>query len=293
VCGIVVEMQDESQSPGFGNSPRRVVGEFALIGGVIVALVLGVLAFARGATDLLLPRIPMSVDATLGLANWSALAPEDRRCDNPEITGAVERLAAPLLERVQDSGLEFQIAVVEDPQVNAFALPGGYLTVYTGLLELADTGEEVAAVLAHEIQHALLRHGTSRVLHQLGGRMLLSLFLGGTDLAAPAGAFADLVQLGYGREQESEADREGQALLMDAGLDPRGLADFFERLAAQGGTPPAWMSTHPDPGDRALRAREVAEGFEARLRAEPPPRGLPCRLAEAEDGGSPAPETLP
>jgi beta-barrel assembly-enhancing protease len=98
--------------------------------------------------------------------------------------------------------------------------------------------------------------------------------LGVLDLGAPAYTVAHLAGLRYERDQESEADTEGRALLRRAGISPRAMASFFERIGSMP-RPPEIISTHPDPGDRAERARAEAEGFQARLTLPPPPK-LSC-----------------
>jgi predicted Zn-dependent protease len=155
------------------------------------------------------------------------------------------------------------------------------VTVNRGLLEAAETGEEVAGVLGHEIQHALLRHGTKRVLRQLGGTVILALIFGGSDLQGIAQAGNQLTALSYDRGQESEADEHGVRLLVAAGMNPRGLSTFFERLSEDSLRPPELLSTHPDPGSRAKLVAEAASSG-GPFRKLPPPSAAPCHLPDEE-----------
>lgn len=267
-----------SQTPptqGFGHSSRRLTLEFLLIGGGI--LVVGVLAlwlisvFAESIAE----DLPLSVDVAMGEAAFESLAPPSQRCTDPGPVRYVEELAKPLLEAA-NSPFTFQFTVVDDPAVNAFALPGGFVAVNMGLLEKATSGEEIAAVLGHELAHVTERHGTKRVARQVGSMVLLSLILGGTDFETLGLTAAGLASTAYDRDQEAAADTVSQNLLRSAGISPSGMADFFERLSKDSPDVPTFLSTHPDPGDRATSARTAASSFQA-TRSLPKPEGLRCR----------------
>lgn len=159
-------------------------------------------------------------------------------------------------------GLPYRFSwyVAEDAAVNAFAIPGGHVVVFTGLIDAADSAEEVAGVLAHEIQHVVQRHSLKAMVRQMGWRAAVSLVVGGLggdmigDLATQLGA------LKFGRDQETEADRHGLGLLKQAKIDPREMISFFEKLAnhEQGGF--ALLSTHPASRERiAALESEIKE----------------------------------
>lgn len=260
------------QGGGFNPKSHRVLIELVVIGALLAAA--GVLA-ARGGGAVaaaLTPLVPISVDQKLGAIGELSVISRD--CPNPAAKQFVEELAKPLLAAAGAQPFTFRFRVVDDPQVNAFALPGGFVVVNRGLLESAQTGEEVAGVLGHEIRHALLRHGTRRTLREMGGSMALSLLFGGSDLKGYAELGSRLTGLKYGREEEIEADREGIALLLRANIDPSGLARFFERLRKESVTPPELLSTHPDPGDRAALIR--AAKLHGPARALPKPSSVSC-----------------
>ncbi len=113
------------------------------------------------------------------------------------------------------------------------------------------------------------------MLRELGATTILSALFGGTTVAVPAKVTHDFLSNAYDRDQEREADAGGLALLVKAGIDPRGMASFFTRLAKTSMSPPAWLSTHPDPGDRAEAAARAAKGAEPRIHL-PSPKGLKC-----------------
>lgn len=268
----------ESETPastvGFQTGGRRMWLEIALIVGGLLALVVIVVGAARWAASKTTRFIPREVDTTLGEQTWVALAPPGQRCDNPEVQAYVQQLAQPLVA-ASDGSFQFRFTVVDAPEVNAFALPGGFVTVNLGLLKAAETGEEIAGVLAHEIGHVVLRHGTQRILRQLGGTVVLSALFGGTDIELPTYLVGNLLDTAYSREQESEADEYGMELLKRAGIEAGGLTRFFERMAEQSPQLPGLLSTHPDPGDRARRAARLAENSQVRVHL-PAPRDWAC-----------------
>jgi predicted Zn-dependent protease len=247
------------------------IGAVLAIGAAIV--------FAGGAlASWATPMIPHSVDTSIGEMSQKQMAASESECTNPAAQKYVEDLARPLIEAAGDVPFEFSFRVADTDQINAFCLPGGYVTVNRGLLEAAESGEEVAGVIGHEIQHALLRHGTKRVLRQLGSSVLLSLIFGGSDLHSVSQAASDMTALSYDRSQESEADLMGVELLVGAGIDPSGLSTFFERLSKDAVRPPELLSTHPDPGTRAeIVAEAAARGGFKKL---PPPSSVSCHLKE-------------
>lgn len=157
---------------------------------------------------------------------------------------------------------EWDVTLIDDPQANAFCLPGGKMVVYTGILGPAQTAEGLATVLGHEVAHALAEHGAERIFRQQ---------LTDTAVQFAAGAFADDpvefrniagllgagaqvgLSLPWSRDQESEADHIGLILMARAGFDPRAATTFWERMekAAEGQErPPEYLSTHPESSTR-------------------------------------------
>lgn len=273
---IGVSLTTASAQGGFDPKGSKLLLE--IIVGIAVIAGLGVaVIFAGGLiASWLAPTIPISVDQTIGQAAEREMALTQKECSNPAAKKYVEDLAAPMIEAAGSVPFAFSFRVVDTPEVNAFALPGGYVTVNRGLLEAAESGEEVAGVIGHEIQHAILRHGTKRVLRQLGGTVIMNLLFGGSDLAAVSHAAGQMTGLSYDRAQELEADKEGVALMLAAGMDPRGLSRFFERLSEGAAHPPEFLSTHPDPGTRAELVSRAAAG--ASFKVLPPPSRAPCHL---------------
>lgn len=261
---------EHPEAGGFGSRPGRLRAELVLVIAIVLAVPIGVVAGARALAEAVAVRLPPEMDARLGRPTWEALQVSGMRCASAEGEAYVRALVAPLLDAMGPVPFDFQIMLSRSTDVNAFALPGGYVVINLGLLEAAQSGEEVAAVLAHELSHVTLRHSTKRLAGSLGSGAALAFVLGFVDIGAPAYTLAHLAGLSYERDQESEADTTGLALLERAGISPLGLASFFERLASLP-RPPEILSTHPDPGGRAERAREEAKGFQSTLSLPPPP----------------------
>jgi predicted Zn-dependent protease len=178
---------------------------------------------------------------------------------DPVILEYVNRVATPLLQAANRDrkGVKWKINVINDPKtVNAFATPGGYLYVYTGLLLAADTEAEVAGVLAHEAGHVVGRHSARAMVNAYGLQAITQLALG-KDPGTAAQIAAQLVgggaMLAHGRSEETEADEYGARYTSATNYDPRGLISFFEKLQKLQGSMPGvlkWLSTHPTNADR-------------------------------------------
>ena len=165
-------------------------------------------------------------------------------------------------------GFEWQWTVVnDDNMVNAWALPGGKSAVYTGMLRMAKSDDELAVVMGHEASHAIARHAGERI----SSNMVIQGALQGTSMAlgdmSPAAQQATMAALGLGsnvgvllpwsRMQESEADELGLLIAADAGYDPRTSIDLWTRMASQSGAPPEFLSTHPSENTRIKRLQKM------------------------------------
>jgi beta-barrel assembly-enhancing protease len=148
----------------------------------------------------------------------------------------------------KESKYKYQFHVADDNTVNAFAMPGGYVVMHTGLLRLAANAEEVAGVLAHEVQHVERRHSLRGMVQSLGVTAIVGLIFG--DLGAIASMGGDLLKLKFSRDNETEADREGLKALVAAKINPSGMRDFFGRMAEQSKIDLGILSTHPASDER-------------------------------------------
>lgn len=161
----------------------------------------------------------------------------------------------------EQRNLDWQIRVFESEQPNAFALPGGYMGVNTGMLNIATNQNQLASVVGHEIGHVIANHANERASTQSATSLGLSVISstsgmqtpGGQQLMGVLGMGAEYgIALPFSRRHESEADAIGLQLMAQAGFDPRESITLWENMqaASSGGAPPAWMSTHPSQGQR-------------------------------------------
>lgn len=271
---IAAALTAQSGQGGFDPKGSRLLLEVLIGLGVVLALGAAIIFAGGTIAAWATPLIPMSVDETIGEASHEQMSVTQTECSNPAMKKYVEDLARPMIEAAGDVPFEFSFRVVDTPEINAFALPGGYVTVNRGLLEAAESGEEVAGVIGHEIQHALLRHGTKRILRQLGSAVIMNLIFGGSDLHGVSQVAGQMTGLSYDRAQESEADARGVELMVAAHIDPRGLSRFFERLSEDSVRPPELLSTHPDPGTRAELVSKAAQT--GNFEKLPPPSTVSC-----------------
>ena len=191
--------------------------------------------------------------------------------DDPELSEYLGTIGA-RLSQAMGARQDFEFFGVRDPTINAFALPGGFVGVHTGLLAAADTESELASVLAHELSHVTQRHiarmlGQQKqmqlpVLAAMAAALLLGRsrpdLAGGATAAVQAGAVS--TQLSYSRDFERDADRTGLQALVAAGYDPRAMAAFFEKMqrsqrVSDDGTLPGYLRTHPVTTERIADAQ--------------------------------------
>ena len=179
-------------------------------------------------------------------------------------------LAAP--QSLKESVYEYSFTPVNLKEINAFALPGGPMFVNRGMFDAAATEGEVVGVMAHELAHVLLRHGTANVtkaqnpwlaLGQIAGQLGGAMVGGSVGSAIAQGSQFGLgtLMLRYSRDFEKQADLLGAQIMAGAGYDPRALARMFETIGKQSGGrgDPQWMSSHPDPGNRSSYITKEAE----------------------------------
>jgi hypothetical protein len=188
-------------------------------------------------------------------------------CNAPKVDAYLTELGKNLSAKLPAGGIQypFEFHCVNDKAINAFALPGGYIFVNRGAIEAADNEAELAGVMAHELAHVALRHGTAEATKakaaQTGVGILGILFgdnAGGALLTELGRFSAGGVLLRYSRATETQADVVGTQVLYDAGYDPRALAQFFEKIEAdsKGQNPPEFFSDHPNPEHRVERVEE-------------------------------------
>lgn len=273
-----------------------------LVACTTLAAGLGGFATARASEDL--PSIGSPSDTLLsrereqsiGRAIFRSLRDTERVITDPEIQEYVQNLGQRLGVHAQEGGFTFNFFMVQDGTINAFALPGGYVGIHSGLLLATAKESELAGVVAHEIAHVTQRHISRAVYaNQRASILSMAAMLGAILVGAAVGADADMIsgavmgvqsaaiqqQINFTRANEYEADRVGVGILAAAGFDPMGMPAFFETLARQSGPlaaqAPEFLRTHPVTVNRVAETRARA----ARYATEPVADSLGYTLAKA------------
>ena len=251
--------------------------------GLLVVLTVGILiGQALSAQHKLKPGFNLfskEQDVQLGKEAASQVEKQMQVVKDPDLNNFLNNITKRLIAVPEADAQSFQYSfkIVNEKSINAFALPGGPAFVYTGLIAAADNDAQIAGVLAHEMSHVALRHGTNQVskanLLQLPA-MLAGALAGDSMLGQLAqlgiGLGANSVMLKFSRNAERDADLLGARIMSAAGYNPIEMARFFEKLEAEGGSHTAFeqfLSDHPNPGNRVKAVEEEMQYF--------PKTGLP------------------
>jgi predicted Zn-dependent protease len=226
-------------------------------------------------------------EEALGLQSYREILSQSQTIQSGREYDMVVRVAERLARATGDTARDFhwQVSLIQSPQVNAFCLPGGKIAVFTGILPYARTEAGLAAVMGHEMAHAVARHGSQRLLRtSMAQTLMMGAQFSMSDMdprqrqavMAALGAGAQYgVLLPFSREHELEADQMGLLYMARAGYDPREAISFWERMSqAGGGQPLEFASTHPSHGTRIDELRQA----------------LPRALAEYEKQTTRSPE---
>lgn len=255
--------------------------------GLLAVMASLVIASGAGADDIQIPDLGSPADAVLSKSDEArfgrAIMADIRRrggvMEDPLINEYINEIGRQIAAQSNDGSHSFEFFVVEDGRINAFAMPGGFIGVHSGLIESTRNEDELAGVLAHEVAHVTQRH-IARAMHANQRQSLLTtaMMLGAIVLGAAGGSDAFQAgmavaqgsavqqQINFTRGNEHEADRIGIRALADAGYDPHGMASFFEVMARQQPASeemraPEFLRTHPVTTDRIAEARVRAQEF--------------------------------
>lgn len=185
--------------------------------------------------------------------------------NDPELTAYVQSVGGRIAAICHRQDIQYHFKVVRSDEMNAFALPGGFIYIYTGLLKVLDDESQLAAVLAHEVGHVTARHSAERLTAMLGAQAALGLLLGSNPAEYKvliANIFTTTGFLAYSRSAEYEADRLGTAYTSLAGYDPEGVAELLGKFVDSEAREPSkleqWLSTHPPARDRIGKVEILA-----------------------------------
>lgn len=246
---------------------RRLAWIFAVLG-LVLLIACARTAYTNRSQMLLISE---GQEVALGLQSAQDVMKKEKLSRDQFQVERVRRIGWRIAAAANKPDYKWEFNVIEKDTVNAFCLPGGKVFVYTGILNLTTSNDELAAVMGHEIAHALLRHGGERIslamVSQLGGQAA-AIALSAKNPAAGQ-AFGQLYGVGsqvgvllpHSRSQESEADEVGMILAAQAGYEPAGALSLWHKMDAwaksKGQNTPGWLSTHPTTGDRieAIKAK--------------------------------------
>jgi predicted Zn-dependent protease len=205
-------------------------------------------------------------DIQIGKQASAKIGQEVLLLNDPRVDNYLDALGKKLAARAPGYKYPYQYRCVNDQNINAFALPGGFIYVNRGVIEAADNEAQLAGIMAHETSHVALRHGTNQVSKAEAWRIPLGLLgaaggLGGLIAQVGGGFTLNSIVLKYSRDDETQADVLGTQILYDSGYDPRALAQFFEKIEAEskGKEPAQFFSDHPNPGNRTARVDEEVD----------------------------------
>ena len=211
--------------------------------------------------------VELGREAAAEIRKQMPLLNDDRTEDFVEDIG--ERLIEEIPDQFRHPEFRYSFDVVNMREINAFALPGGPMFLHRGMIEAARTEAEIAGVMAHELSHVVLRHGTAQAtkgqkfqIGAIAGQVLGAIVGGRTGSVIAQGSQIGLGAyfLKYGREYERQADLLGAQIMARAGYDPRQMASMFQTIERQGGNRgPEWLSSHPNPGNRVEAINREAE----------------------------------
>ena len=198
-------------------------------------------------------------ETEMGTEAYKEILGKAKVSKDPAANALVTKVGTRIAQATGRTDLQWEFTVIDDPKtVNAFALPGGKVAVYTGILPITRDEAGLAAVLGHEVSHVMARHSAERISQQLG--VQLTVQLAGAALGvdpqltqAGAGVIANSLLLPWGRSQESEADHLGLIYMAKAGYDPHAARDLWLRMAEASkgqSKPPEFLSTHPSDATR-------------------------------------------
>ncbi|HEX2843371.1 M48 family metallopeptidase [Hyphomicrobium sp.] len=259
------------------------------LGGVAAALAItvGVMAFAaEKLPNVVAPFVPYVWQRSLGDSVVTAMTSDMRKCTRPEGQQALQTL----IDRLQDASSyrrRIDVSVVQNPIVNAFAVPGGRLIVFSGLIDKASGPEEVAGVIAHEVGHVVHHHSMKGLLRAYGFDMVLKLVTGGysSDVATLGGAGGVLLALRHSRDAEREADQTALELMDKVGMRADGLSTFFGKLLEMQNKQ-ASGDKGKAPGSGSTKPRDAAE--EAGILSTHPPTRERLEATKRPPTGAPA-----
>lgn len=201
--------------------------------------------------------IPTDSEVEIGKEVVKDVESKERVLNDPQVQNYVSNVGRRVANVCDRKDVKYSFKVLDSNEINAFACPGGFIYIYKGLMKQMDNEAQLAAVLAHEVGHVVARHSMKRLQAVYGYSILMEVALGdklGQTAQQMVNAAAGLILLGYGRDNEYEADDYGILYAKKAGYNPKGMIQIFEKFKQMEGRPPSTfeklLSSHPPASDR-------------------------------------------
>lgn len=257
--------------PRFG----RLKADYRVLAAVF--LIMSTIALAVGfgiplLSKVMTPLIPHSADKAIGSHLYENMLKNEELCETKAASAALQTI----LDRLEPNHA-YELAVIQEAQENAMAIPGGYIILHSALIENASSAEELTGVIAHEIGHLKKRHSMRQLIHTLGIGFVIEALTGGSTLPVTLGIIA--TQMHYNRSQETEADRFAAELLIEKQIDPMAITAFFDRnlhgenFEEEGFLGkieiPGYLSTHPNSQERIEMFEEKVASYRSNLATKP------------------------
>lgn len=237
---------------------------------IVLAILLVLATILNGCSHLPGGREPTDAEINgEALKAYQEVKAKSKMSTNKEWNDMVQRVASRIAAASGETTFQWEAVLIENPEPNAWCMPGGKMAVYTGIMPILKTEAALAAVMGHEVAHATQRHGKKQYARAMQGNMIglgvgLASIVGGQLLCktqeckllsglggAAAGFAVTFFDRKFSRGDESEADKVGQVYMARAGYDPAESVKLWERMGANGGAkPPEWLSTHPSDSTR-------------------------------------------
>jgi beta-barrel assembly-enhancing protease len=240
---------------------------------LMIGAVIGLVQMRGPIASAVARQVPPRVEERIGAAAMTQITAQRRLITDEAVLEPMHQIVARIETSIPEKRYTFRLYVVDDPAINAFALPGGHIALHSGLITRADSVNEIAGVLAHEMAHVTEQHSLEQILSTIGMWAILQSLLGDASalVAVVAEGGARVLTMSFSRAAEREADDVGFVYLERAGIDPRGMVNFFGKLLEQekelaGGLPRAanFLSTHPTTLERIERLEGKLAGTRRR-----------------------------
>jgi len=255
---LVPKSAKRFHNPAFRSLRLRLTlyAAIGIIAAVVFLYIWGIPLLVRFIT----PHVPLKWEQGIGESMLKFMAPEEKRCADEKLRQAIDEIVT-RLNASDPSPYTFKVFVLKSSTLNALALPGGNIIVFSGLIEKSESPEELAAVLAHEMQHIKKRHVTKKIIENSSTGIIISVLSGDVTGSMVYGAniARTLAVLSYSRQDEETADDGGMKMMIAANINPEEMIRMFQIMKEknQNLKIPQYISTHPDLDNRISRLKII------------------------------------